>query len=994
MTPGTGTPLQGHLHTIAAGRPFADDLAAGIRLLAPAPEDLADSIILLPNRRVAQSLRVAFLRAAKGRAELLPRMAPIGDLEEDAAELAIAGWDRDDLAPVIAGLERHLLLAGKLTDSSRSMAETLALAGALGDFLDQAQTAQCDMARLKDLVDEDYASHWQQLLRLLDLLAEWWPLKLKTLGKSDPVEWRDAAIRARAEAWRQAPPKGLVVIAGSTGSLPATRALMQAVLELKRGHVVLPGLDTAMPEEDWASLLDDADETAICHPQYQLAQLLAALGRERAQVSPWIGMPEAKEHDAAKSGRLDLLREVFRPASQTGEWQKIPDRGAVSRTSLDGLNLVDCYDHREEAEVIALAMREALEVPGRTAALVTADRVLARMVSGELARWGVQVSDSAGVALADTAPAQFLQLITEAWISDFAPLPLLAMLQHRLAAGGMDKARFRQLTRQLDRNLLRGPRQVGGLDALKDKAADSALAAFIEDRIITPLAPLLALDRQQTQPLTGLADALGQAAENLGALADDPLAIWQGQDGMRVARFLQHLASGGSAAGTTVAPPDLPSLLGLLMRGETVYPDRIDHPRLSILGSVEARMQSADLIILGGMNEGTSPPHPPSDPWMSNAMRVPFGLPPAHWRVGPAAHDAYMAMAMPEVLITRSARQDGVPTEPSRWLRRLGAVLDVTRMPRPEASAYPRIAAAMNAAPSPIAPLPRPAPRLDQATRPRRFSATDMDTLLKDPYAIYARKVLKLKALDPIDQLPSAADRGSVIHNALKRFSERFPQGPLPDDALEQLLAAGRIEFARLPENPWVEKFWWPQFEAIARWFIDIDRQHQDSILRRHPEISGDMEIDGLTAPYTLTARADRIDTTTAGGLRIIDYKTGQIPPRKAVEGGRALQLIVEAVLAAGGHFPAIDAGLTIEALEYWKLSGRAETPGTIEDRTPSAAMLAGAEDGLRQLLHHFDDDAARYPSEPVATEVNRYSDYRHLARVREWSLLDGEEGE
>ena len=988
----------GQLHHIPAGRPFASDLASGIRGLVTSPEDLADAIILLPSRRLAQALRVAFLRDGGGRAELLPTMAPIGDLEEDAAELAIAGWDRDDLPPVIPSLERKLMLARKLADPSRSMTETLSLAGALSDFLDQAQTAGCDMSRLADLVQEaDLASHWQKLLSLLGLLMQWWPLELQRIGKSDPVLWRDAAIRARAEAWGDQPPKGLVIIAGSTGSLPATRVLMQSVLQLERGHIVLPGLDSGMPDDDWGGLTGGKDETAICHPQYQLAQLLDAIGISHDAIPPW----PASVRDGPDTGvkpRLDLLREVFRPASQTGEWQKIPDRGVISRKGLSGMALLDCYDHREEAEVIALAMREALETPGRTAALVTADRVLARMVSGELSRWGVLVDDSAGTSLADTGAAQFLRLILDAWMEGFSPRPLLALLQHPLAASGMAKPDFRQKVRQIDRLLLRGPRPEGGLDGLleKAKALDGDLARFVRMHVIDPLRPLTELEDHETIGLAPIglarcADALGKSAENLAALPDNPLAAWQGQSGMRVARFLQHLATGGDAAGVEVTLAEMPAAITALMRGETIYPDRIDHPRLAIMGMVEARMHTADLMIMGGMNEGTSPPHAPGDPWMSNAMRVEFGLPPAHWRVGPAAHDAYMVMAMPDVLITRSARLDGAPTEMSRWLRRLDAVLDVARLDRPDAARYQRIARTMNAATGPVCPAPCPEPVLDQATRPRRFSATELDTLQKDPYAIYARKVLGLKALDPLDQPPSAADRGSFIHDALKVFTQRFPDGPMPENALRQLLADGRDELEKLPRNPWVEKFWWPQFEAIARWFVAMEKSREDGIIERHAEIRGEMELPGLTAPYTLTARADRIDVLPGGYARIIDYKTGLVPGRSAVNGGRALQLIVEAVLAQGGHFNGIDDALNIAALEYWKLTGKDREPGKPEDRTPDQAMLADAGDGLTRLLHQFDQDTEPYPPEPFASEANPYSDYRHLARVGEWRLNEGE---
>ena len=984
-----------NLYNIVAGRPFADDLAAGIRSRVSSPEEMADSIILLPNRRFTQSLRAAFLRESGGAAELLPRMMPMGDIEEDASELAIAGWDSGNRPPVISNLERQLLLATQLVDPSRGMAETFALADALARFLDAAQTAGCDMTQLHDLVSDDHADHWQRLLQLLNLITQWWPLKLESISKSDGVIWRDAALRARAQAWEKQPPKGLVVIAGSTGSLAPVRVLMQTVLGLERGYVVLPALDGGMDEDDWQSLIDDSNDTAICHPQFHLARLLDTLDCERDKVGPWLDA----ERGPAENTRIGLLREVFRPAERTEEWQRIPEKSVVTSQSLEGLRRIDCYDQQEEAEVIALAMREVLETPERTALLVTADKVLAKMVSRELSRWRIKVSSSAGSDLTDTAAARFLQLIAEAWIDDFAPVSLLALLQHSLAAGGLDKGEFRRYVRQMERRLLRGVKP-NGLDGLQQRAKERAkeypelkeypkLSDFIQKRIIAPLAPLLALDMRTPHSLEVLVEALGEAGENMAATPANPLAIWHGREGRAVASFLQQLV-GSQTDPINLMPDELMPSLGFLLAQEKTYPNSVDHPRLAIIGNVEARMQTADLIILGGMNEGVLPPHPTSDLWMSNAMRVDLGLLPAHWRVGPAAHDAYMIMAMPEVLITRAVRQDGAPTEMSRWLRRLEAVLDVAKVKMPTEQRLPRIAKKMHLAAGSIKPVQQPSPILDKGTRPRRFSATELDTLRQDPYAIYAKKVLRLRALDPLDHVPGLAERGSVIHDALQRFIRRYPTGAIPSDAHKKLIKDGEKAFANLSGNPWIDVFWRQQFLAIADWFIRHEQTCEDPI-KRYAEIKGEMEIKGLTAPYTLTAKADRIDVSASKGVRIIDYKTGQVPSKPAVAEGRALQLLVEALLAANGGFAELECDHEkpkIEALEYWKLSGRGRDVGEINDRTPEGDVDTHAEKIITELLHRFDSDEAGYISEPNPKDVNSYSDYRHLARVGEWSLF------
>ena len=981
------------LYHIPAGEDFAAALVRGFMARVTSAEDMADSLLLLPNRRLAKAVRLAFLRHSGGEALVLPRMLPIGDVEEDAIELAAAGWDSGDLPPVIGGLERQLHLARQLSAVQMPMADTMALARSLADFLDTAQANQCDFGKLADLAGGDHAEHWQKILNLLDLMGQWWPMKLEQLGKSDPVIWRDAAIAARAKAWTASPPRGLVVIAGSTGSVAATRQLMQAVLGLERGHVVLPGVDLGMDEEDWQGLAS-ADATSICHPQFQLMQLLKHLEADRDAVAPWCVSTDA----TAEMPRASLLREAMRPAGQTGRWQTIPDRDAVTRKGLAGFRRIDCHDRREEAEVIALAMREALETPERTAALVTADRLLAETVAATLNRWGIDVADSAGTRLIDTSPAQFIRLVAEAWLNDLRPVSLLGLLQHRLAAAGMVRADFRRLVRRLDRQLLRGRNRYHRLDdlcRLARREGEDEIALMLEDHLIPILAPLEGFRRDHRASLADLADLLGRVAENLAATPEEPLAIWQGQEGTRVARFLEQLAAHGKMIALTAA--EWPAVLAVLLSGEVIYPDGGDHPRLAILGLVEARMQHADLIILGGMNEGTAPPQTPPDPWMSNAMRQEFGLPPAHWRVGLAAHDAWMAMSAPDVLITRAERQEGAPTEISRWLRRIEAVLKVAHIDWPQETQLRQLARQMNRSSDTIQPVPAPAPRLVAADRPRQFSATLLDTLRRDPYAVYARKVLGLSALDPLEELPSAADRGTAIHEALRDFIMAFPAGALPEDAFDQLLAHGRKAFAPFDDDPWVAAFWWPQFEAVASWFINLENSRRAAITSSHAETEGEMTVPGVTADFTLTARADRIDLLADGSLRVIDYKTGAPPTRAAVTESRALQLRVEAVLAAAGAFPVVAAGHDVSSLEYWRLSGKLTAPGEIKLVTPDTRKGAAADDQnpIADLLCRFDADDAEWRSEVDAKDpLNKYSDYRHLARRDEWQVLAGDEEE
>ena len=997
-----------HLHHIPAGRPFAEDLARGILAMVDDPKDMSDSIILLPNRRLSKSLKTAFLRLAEGKAQLLPRMMPIGDIDEDAAELIAAGWDASDKPPIIDSLDRQLLLSRLVkqflhgTDlASLSEAEVIALARALGSFLDQMQTAGCDPEDLADLTNGDHAGHWQRILSFLNIVVMRWPDVLNEQALSDPVVWRNAAIEARAKAWQEQPPKGLVIIAGSTGSQPSTQVLMRSVLKLSRGHVVLPALDTEMPEQDWQDLQEESsqegfDPSLVSHPQFPLANLLKILEIDRQDIALWHGVPKGRDdYDAEKTGRLALLREAMRPAKQAGQWRLIPERQQIKHQALDGLKRVDCYDRKEEAFVIALAMREALETPGKTAMLISGDQRLSQMVSGALKQWGISVSSSAGQSLDQTPVAHFLQLIIDAWQSDFATIPLLAMARHRLAAAGMDKTEFRHKIRLLERHVLRGPKIKGGLKALAEKAHEENqdLGQFVHDHLIRPLTPLVALEGRINLTLADFADAHGQAAEMMGATPVDQLEPWRGQDGVRLGKFMHRLGLYGRKIPMKAA--SYPAVLKTLMSAEVIYPDHVDHPRLSILGTVEARMQSADLTILGGMNEGIAPPEVPVDPWMSNAMRVEFGLPHAHWRNGHAAHDAVMAMARPEVLITLAGRDKGTPTEASRWLRRIDAVLSVAQQTWPRADYYKDYAAGLMPDIGNISPCPRPAPKPPVDLRPTQFSATQIDTLLRDPYAVYAKRILHLAALPALDEVLGAADWGNVNHKALAEYLNNYPQGLSKDEAYQAIIKVGKEAFLPYQDNPQVPIFWWPRFEQIARYIADLDGDKKGQFKQRFGEIKGQITIDIDGKSHRLSAQADRIDLTIDGKINIIDYKTGTPASKTQVENGRALQLLVETLIAAEGAFPDVDKDIEISSLQYWKLSGRRDAPGKVNDVTPKDDdFINNVRDGIEGLLRRFQNPDQAYAAEPVEKEANPYSDYRHLARVAEWRVTATDGGE
>ena len=984
----------GQVLTIAPGLPFLDALAAGLlHETGGAAEALADYTVLLPTRRACRSLAEAFLRVGDGKPLLLPGIRPLGDVDEDSLSLRLSsGDDALTLPPEIPALRRELLLARLVLrwkkDSDITRDQAVRLARELARLLDQVQTEGLDFAALKGLAPEHYAEHWQQVLSFLSIVTEQWPDVLADEDCLDPAERRNRLLQAQARLWRKTPPQTPVIAAGSTGSIPATADLLEVVAGLPAGRIVLPGLDCGLDEAAHKAAL--AEPT---HPQHGMLRLLRRLDVAPSEVRDWDAGP-AGPAPSSPPARALLAAEALRPAETTDAWR---DLGHLPPDALDGVERVDCASEAEEAGVVALMLRHALDEAGRTAALVTHDRRLARRVAAELSRWDIDIDDSAGRPALETPCGLYLRLVARAAADGLSPVLLLSLLKHPFAGGGMARDTFRRLVRDFEMRVLRGPRPAPGIAGLRDcvSRGDNAGAKFDDllESIETRLGPLATMLEGDGRTLAELVDAHLTAAEAMAAGDRESGAdrIWQGDDGELLAGTIAGLRDAAEGF-ESIEGRDYPALFETLLMGATFRPRYGLHPRLHIWGPLEARLQHADLMVLAGLNERSWPPDVGNDPWMSRPMRASFGLAAPERRIGLAAHDFAQAFSGSRVALVRAARTEGAPTVPSRWLTRLDAVLDGAHAkdalrPAKDWTALYR-GLSHPAETKPVAP---PAPRPPVAARPRELSVTRIETWMREPYAIYAEKILRLRPLDPLEADPGAADRGSFIHDALDRFVRAHP-GALPADAMKRLQACGEEAFGDALSRPAVRAFWWPRFLRIAEWFLATERARRATeIAAPESEIRGRIEIAGPAGAFTLTAKADRVDRLAGGGYTIIDYKTGAPPGQKLVELGFAPQLPLEAVILADGGFEGIAAGVA-ETLAYWRLSG-GEPAGEIKPVKADARELAdAARAGLMRLVTAFDDAKTPYHATPRPDHPAPFNDFEHLARTLEWSAGGGGE--
>jgi len=951
-------------HSLPPDASFAAVLAAWImENYAGNAELFTKTLILLPNRRACRSLREAFLSLGNGAPMLLPRIRPLGDVAEDS-EMGFTDIESiHAIPPAISDTRRELLLTRLVMHTQPLQIEQAAdLARQLARLLDEVAREGLDFSALAHIVPAELSVHWQHTLDFLTIVSRHWPQILESEGVIDAVERRVRVLTAVAEAWKENPPAYPVIAAGSTGSQPSTANLIATIACLPKGAVILPGLDKEMPEREW----EIVSET---HPQYALKQLLKRMHITRADVQA------LQPQDSAQS----WLSAVFQPPAATAHWADI----VLPETVACNASLVVADTQSDEARAVAIALREALEAPHKTAAFITPDRALARMVVAEMQRFDIAIDDSAGKMLMDTPAGCFLRLAVDMVSSNAAPAELLALLRHPLAAVGVAPAECRRLSRLLETDVLRGVRHTPGLKPLQHAADDAALKLLLAT-LNEQCEDLSALLAKPVAPLKLMLEAHIALCERLADTGSEKgnSRLWAGEDGNALAEAIADLLTHADLL-PDIDPRHYAGLLHVLLKEKVVRPKFGLHPRLAILGPLEARLQQFDCVILGGLNEGTWPALPAADPWMSRPMREKFGLPSAERSIGQSAHDFVMLAAANQVILTRARKVDGAPTVPSRWLVRIETLLK-GRAPKrweemQQSALFARGVAAINA-PVPMQALTAPKPVPPLSARPFKMNVTAIDTYLRDPYMIYAKHILGLKPLEPLDQNPDAADFGMLVHRALEQYIQRGLS------TLDELMECGRVAFAEYIDRPAVACLWWPRFEAMAAWFIARQKERHAHIQKTYAELEGvwTFDIDGKS--FTLTTRIDRLDEMRDGASCIIDYKTGAVPGKADIERGLANQLALEALVVMHGNMKPSPAksergDLT---LEYWKLSGNAESCEIV----PVAISLAEVRAQLEALIRRFQNIQEPYAAQSDRAQLMVYNDYEHLTRRQEWEAV------
>lgn len=954
-----------HLFAISPEKPFMEQLVAGLTArIGRQPDALGETTIFLPTRRACRLLQDTLLSCFEQRLSssslLMPHIVPLGDM--DHAELTLSSellqqGQRDIPMKPLAPLHEKILVARLLKAKSPHMAfeQTLSIASTLLSFVQELQSEDIDPASIQTLLENEFAEHWKESITFLTLFLECWPAILKERVASDRMDYRHFWMRFYADSLPRHPHH--VIAAGVRGGTPVVNELLRAIARHPKGAVILPALDSGMEESCW-------DALSHSHPLFLTKQLLNECGVDRKEVPEW----------GDKEGQSSLIwREVFRPSETSHRWHELPAEIARAHEHID---VLACRDQHEEALIIAMMMREALEVPGKTASLITAEQRLREQVREHLKRWDLVIDDSAGRSLSDAPTIQLMRLIAKASLDIGDGVALLACLKHPFATMGFAPEHMKAMLRRFERHILRKERDHKVLDDYIAHAHDVGDPDLLDwcERLAEILRPFLSLCAKEELGFAEFLSCHIDLAEKLAATEEEEGAarLWRYDSGQAASEHFSQLLDIGRDIGMIAAEEYAP-LFDRLCAAVSYYPTEETHPRLKILSPIEARLHHADHIILGGLQEGVWPSASVSNPWLSRSMRDLVGLLPLEKEMGDSAHDMYCLAHAKQLTMSYAKKQGDSPTAPSRWLARFQNITTLWSSHKTP-SHWHSWAHALGTPKEKIS-ISLPAPKPPLSVRPRRLSVTRIEQGMSNPYQLYARDMLRLYPLAALSGTISLRHFGNLVHHFLEQAEFAGPtQG---EASLQEAIAA-------YTHHPAISHIWRRHLHAVLGWFEDYRAASQpaNTYVEKEGDLHKSVQCADETIEVTICGKADRLEFT-ADGLHIVDYKTGALPSARKIKRGESLQLPLLALIAKEGGFADVTKGSPIAKISYIDVSGLESTgrgeavSGDMDDLLRQTALT------LDQFLHMlYSSDTEFRPT--ITLKETHYNPYVHLSRMRE----------
>jgi ATP-dependent helicase/nuclease subunit B len=935
----------------------------------------------MPNRRSANALRTVFLEEIESGSRILPSIEAIGDLDEKA--IVLSGVDSDSLLEYLKsqktsleiGYRLLLLRETMLNYSHSSIEQAMGLSKELDVFLRDIENYEIDFSKLDNLVGEDLAIHWQQILDFLKNFGTRWQDLLNKHNIASTYGNRVSSVRFYEKILKKVGLKNPLLMVGNFEPSESTLNLMKTLLKCDNAYLIFKGLENVMTAEECQSI----DET---HSHFLSEKTLEKLALDKRSMVN-LRYPEYKTigNDSLQSLYISML-----PPELTYRWQNND-----KICELKHIQYIECREIHDELNLIMVYLLDHIAKNGLKNIALVANQELSQRLELLLSYWNIPFNNNYGKKFILHGVVRYLMLIVEVYNENYRANKLLSLLKNNFTRFGYDREKLLKNIQLFEEYILHNGVNRNGMESyrvnlrsVENEQTREDLTEFF-DRIESYFAIL----DGKNLPLEKLVQNHLQLAEKLaGSVENDGADIlWHSEESGEKVRELFYgelLLQSKYFGNSNIA--DYEYILNFLISERSYSDDYSLYPAVNITSVQEAQLINYDLVIIANLNDGANPMNTPPDPWMSRKMRIDLGLPPRETEIGKSYFNLIQLVAQKKVLLTRSRNVDGTPSIKSRFLQRLETMLHCNGLGLATNEAivrgfqkYHSFEYNLENNIYKVRPQPKPPVNL----RPRNLSATNIDLLNLNPYDIYVKKILALKKTNPLEKENIHARVGIILHSIFERYSRDYEKYRRSGSGALALLVKDTLDHS-FANDQLLTELYYDRVLETTRYFIELDERSRKENYSITLEDWNECDL-GAGKNFFLSARIDRMEKLN-NSMRIIDYKTGTAPSKTDIICGWRLQLPVEALILSKSR-PGID----IESLQYWLVKQKNCKVTEINDGEKMRGtnniilireLVKKTEEFVMKLVDLFDNEFTGY----TATNRNsHYSDFNHLSRLEEW---------
>lgn len=822
-----------------------------VRVMQDSGEKWEDMLIFLPSRRAVRTVEKDLVRRMR-HAVMLPHLVALGEGVDD--EEYVSEITGDD---VISNTERVIVVAKLLVADANigRLSVALPIARDLVRMQDYLENEGVDAADIEwgQLVDEKYAQHFQSKAQMLGILSR--VMREYANGRQTSVQVRNAEIRNWINFLHK---YKLVIVCGSTASVPATADLMVAIAAQSHGRIILSGKIDGRE-------CDFELDTNPYNAEYKFLERVGVKSSDVIQIGVGNNSP------------IDFMNYCM--GNDTAPRKICKD--------LEHCHLVVCGREAQEAEAVAEIAERSLK-NNKSVLVITPDAAGNQRIAVALAHRNIDADFSGGRSGAATPAGRAILNLLDSWI---------------------------------------------------EKSVDEFNLAYVKSgrNLFDAIADIVERYQPQFTPRCVLDDA-------------DSVQVW---------RAIKDLSDALNVVAVDLDVSDARALIADALAGVSVRGAMNDGASVVVLGTIESRMQTADVVILTGLNDGMFPSRGYENSWLPRALAQQIGLPSPDRKVSLQALDFMNLSCGTDVFWVRSGASGGVQTTESRFLSRI-----IARGGKFDTNLGKDIIAAILEKDSPnLSPLSYapPSPPADWSD----VYVTELEHLIHNPYSFYVKHILRLKTKDDYWLTPDARDFGNLVHEVIEKTKDYRAEILIAqmDARAHEILGRGSVLF----------HFWHKRFCEIAPLVEKVFGQMPDGA---RAEIGASVKIPvGKNSERVVRARADWV---WDGG--VLDIKTGAAPKESQLKEGNMPQLPLEALMLKSGGFKIKTTKISqLPIMQFLQLKN-----GDVRlieyDAETTQMMIEAAYNKTQELFQIYSAGGAEYENRPNSEQ--KYRNYDDLVRA------------